>query len=198
MPLPRISVFMPVYNTERYVAAAVQSVLEQTFTDFEFIIVDDGSTDRSPEIVEAIARRDSRINFVRRPHGGRVAVLNYGLSLCQADLVASMDSDDITLPGRFQLQIDYLTEHPEILAVGTRLRLMDPEGVAIADQFGMSTHEEIDASNRAGNCAISHGTIMMRRRRHRGHRRLPRRDGRRPRPMGAHGQNRAAGELTEC
>ncbi len=72
---PAVSVLMPAYNTERYVTEAVRSILDQSFTDFEFLIVDDGSTDRTPEILDLYARRDSRIQLTRRPHTGYVPAL---------------------------------------------------------------------------------------------------------------------------
>src|ERR1700726_1508117 len=118
---PTISVLMPVYNAERYVAEAVESILSQTFADFEFIIIDDGSKDRSLAILEEYAARDPRIRLVSRPNTGIVKALNQGLALASGELVARMDADDIAMPERLAKQRDYLADHPECVMVGSRV-----------------------------------------------------------------------------
>src|SRR4051812_4814918 len=97
---PPISVLMPVYNAERYVAEAIESILAQSPGDFEFIIIDDGSKDGSLAILERYAARDPRIRLVSRPNTGIVKALNQGLEMASGELVARMDADDIALPGR--------------------------------------------------------------------------------------------------
>ena len=98
---PTVSVVMTVYNTERYVGEAVDSVLAQTFPDFEFIIVDDGSTDRSASILRDRAARDRRIRLVSRPNTGIVRAANEGIELAAGRYIARMDSDDVSLPPPF-------------------------------------------------------------------------------------------------
>src|SRR5688572_15803312 len=100
-----VSVIMPVYNTERFVAETTESVLAQTFRDFEFIVIDDGSTDRSREILENLAKRDARVRVISRANKGLVATLNEGLTLARSPLIARMDADDLCDPRRFELQV---------------------------------------------------------------------------------------------
>lgn len=111
---PRVSVLMSAYNSEKYIAEAIESVLNQTFTDFEFIIINDGSTDKTPEIISEHAKQDKRIKFIDlKKNSGLIAALNKGLDLCQGEYIARMDSDDISLPTRFAKQVKYMDEHPE-------------------------------------------------------------------------------------
>ena len=123
---PTVSVVMTVYNTERYVGEAVGSVLGQTFGDFEFVIVDDGSTDRSTTILKDFAARDPRIRLVSRPNTGIVAAANEGIGLARGRYLARMDSDDVCLPRRFETQVNYLEQHPECVLVGSRVTVVDP------------------------------------------------------------------------
>src|SRR5688500_4258827 len=108
--MPTVSVIMPVYNTERFVAETTESVLAQTFSDFEFLIIDDGSTDGSKAILEGFARRDPRVRVVSRANKGLVATLNEGLALATAPLVARMDADDLCDPTRFKKQVKAMNE----------------------------------------------------------------------------------------
>jgi glycosyltransferase involved in cell wall biosynthesis len=115
---PAISCLLPVYNGARYFEAAVRSVLNQTFQDFELILVDDGSTDDTPELIARFAAEDPRIVPLRQPNGGIVAALNNGLAAARGEYVARMDADDICLPDRFEFQLNYLRAHPECVLVG--------------------------------------------------------------------------------
>jgi len=110
-PLPRISVLMPVRNEAEYLPAALDSLARQTLSDWELVVVDDGSTDDTPAILSAAARGDSRIRVIRREGGGLVAALNSGLTACRAPLLARMDGDDICHPRRLELQSAFLDEH---------------------------------------------------------------------------------------
>jgi len=105
---PLISVVMPVYNSERYVADAIQSILVQTYPHFEFIIVDDGSTDDSPAVIREFAARDARIHPFFLTHGGIASALNAGVALARGNLIARMDADDIALPERFVVQLAWM------------------------------------------------------------------------------------------
>src|SRR5438045_3930995 len=108
---PTVSVLMPVYNGARYLAEAVESILAQTYRDFEFVIVDDGSTDRSPAMLDEYARRDSRVRIVRRGNTGIVGALNDAIADSKAPLIARMDADDVSLPDRLEKQVGYMREH---------------------------------------------------------------------------------------
>lgn len=116
----KISVLMSAYNSEKYIAEAIESILNQTFKDFEFIIINDGSTDKTPKIIEKYAKSDKRIKFIdNEKNAGIVAALNQGLNFCRGEYIARMDSDDISLPTRFAKQVKYMDQHPECGACST-------------------------------------------------------------------------------
>ena len=127
--MPQISVIMPVYNGERFLQQAVDSILTQTFKDFELIIIDDGSSDRSPEIIEAYRKNDPRIRVHRQPRNmGLVEALNTGCRLATGEYIARMDADDICLPERFAKQVQYLDANPQVGFVGTWVKYIDAFG----------------------------------------------------------------------
>jgi GT2 family glycosyltransferase len=142
-----ISVCMPVYNVERYVAEAVESILVQTYRNFEFIIVDDGSTDRSLEILERYAAQDARIRLSSRPNAGLVVRLNEMVAEARSDVIAQMHADDIAMPERLAKQLDFLNAHPEVVVVGCRVLTIDSDGDPIAEFCTVQTHEEIDRAH---------------------------------------------------
>ncbi len=121
--IPRVSVLVPVWNAATTVAAALRTVMWQTLEDWEAVVVDDGSTDGSLELVGSLAARDSRIRLLGRPHRGLVAALQDGLTECRAPLVARMDADDLSRPDRLQRQVEFLDHHPAIAVVGSRVRI---------------------------------------------------------------------------
>src|SRR5258706_14041022 len=116
---PAVSVVMPVYNGERYLASAIDSILAQTFTDFELIAVDDGSTDSSLPMLKRYAERDPRVRVISRPNTGIVGALSDAIAAARAPLIARMDADDLSLPLRFERQVAYLSGHPQCVLVGT-------------------------------------------------------------------------------
>lgn len=119
---PVISVVMPVYNGEDYVKEAIESILNQTFRNFEFIIIDDGSTDTTPEILSSF--NDSRIKIFRNASNLKIAnSLNKGIGNASGKYIARMDSDDIAYPERLQRQVKFLERNPSIGLVGTSVRL---------------------------------------------------------------------------
>lgn len=122
-PMPTVSVLMSVYNGERYLAEAVESILNQSFTDFEFIIINDGSTDRTSEIL--CQYTDSRIRLVEQANMGLTRSLNKLLALTRGKYVARMDADDISLPERFAQQVAFLDSHPDTGVVGTAALVRD-------------------------------------------------------------------------
>lgn len=160
--MPLISVLMPVYNCDEYVQAAIDSILTQTFRDFEFIIIDDGSKDRTADIVKAAAARDPRIKVISRENRGIVPSLNEALEVATGELIARMDGDDISLPDRFQRQVDYLAAHPDCGLVGTQIMFMDPDGRPIAPMPNPQEHEAIVQTMLDGNESVSHPTVLFR------------------------------------
>lgn len=161
--MPTVSVLMPVYNAERYATAAVESVLGQTLADFEFIIVDDGSTDRSLEILREFAARDDRVKLMSRANTGYLVALNEGLRMAHGELIARIDADDIAFAKRFERQADYLRQHPECLVVGCGLLLIDEEGEPFCESILPTEHDVIDARHLAGIGSLAHPAAMIRR-----------------------------------
>lgn len=160
---PLISVLMPVYNAQRYVAMAVESILQQTFRDFEFLIVDDGSTDRSLKILQRYAAQDIRIRLISRPNTGYVTALNQMLELAQGELVARMDADDVALPDRFANQVAFLQQHPKVVCVGGAQDWIDAAGRFLLHHPEAEGNEEIQQLALTGQTPINHPSAMMRR-----------------------------------
>lgn len=125
---PYISVVMPVFNGARFVASAIESIRNQTLGDFEFIIIDDGSTDGTPEILGTYADQDSRIRVIRQNNTGVAGALNRGIEGARAPFLARMDADDLSRPNRFELQCAFLAAATDCSVVGSAVRLIDEEG----------------------------------------------------------------------
>src|SRR5215204_3364964 len=125
-PPPAISVIMSAYNAGRYIGEAIDSVLKQTFTDFELIIINDGSTDDTESVVRSFG--DPRIVLVGQSNEGIAAALNTGLVRARADLVARFDADDVCYPHRLEQQYHFLRAHPEYAIVGTAADYVDKGG----------------------------------------------------------------------
>ncbi len=161
---PVISVVMPVYNAEKYIKASVDSILSQTFTDFEFIIIDDGSTDDSLKILQRYEKKDKRVHLISRQNKGLIKTLNQGVALSKGRYVARMDADDVNLPLRFEKQVAYLDEHINCVAVGAWSHLIDSEGDLIKPMGHWCSHAEIDGAHIKGiGGAIVHPSAMIRR-----------------------------------
>lgn len=125
---PRVSVIMAAYNRERFLAEAVESILTQDFADFELILVDDGSTDATPEIAAGLARRDRRVVILRQNNAGVAAARNAAMARARGEYAAIMDSDDISFPMRLRRQVDFLDATPGVCGVGTRYFFIDADG----------------------------------------------------------------------
>ncbi len=160
--MPEISVVMPVYNAERYVSKAVESILSQSFSDFEFIIINDGSVDSSLDILACYAKQDNRIKLVSRENRGLVKTLNEGIELAKAPLIARMDADDISLPGRFLLQKQYMSTHPDVLCVGGRVKVIDGKGRFLINTEPKIGYDAIERSALQGVSPITHPSAMLR------------------------------------
>lgn len=165
MPTPAISVAMSVYNGERFLAPAIESVLAQDFGDFEFLIVDDGSSDASPQIIRRYAARDRRIRPTLRENRGLIASLNEMIEAASAPLIARMDADDICRPDRFSRQIGFLAGHPDYGVVGSWSEDIGEHGEALfrtgADH--PVSHEDLLAAIEVGGQLICHPAAMYRR-----------------------------------
>ena len=159
-----ISVVLPVYNGERFLAEALDSILTQTFADFELIAVDDGSTDGSLAILRAYAERDKRVRIITRPNTGVVGARNDGLAATTGEFIAWMDSDDRSLPDRFLRQHDFLRTHAGIGAVSAAYQAMDEAGDYVGSPISNPCEpEKIRRALQRGRCALVQGVAMMRR-----------------------------------
>ena len=161
--LPAVSVVMGVYNAEKYVDQAIESVLNQTYADFELLLLNDGSTDNSLAHLEHYAKLDSRCKVYSGENQGMVAMANKGVSLAQADIIFRMDNDDVCRPERLEKQVRYLNEHPECVAVGSKVLLIDPDGLPIMEVGGNALHQEIDDANLSGGGSyLCHPAVAFR------------------------------------
>ncbi len=158
--MPKISVILPVYNAEKYIEGAVNSILTQTYTDFEFIIINDGSTDNSLTLLTNLAKQDKRIVLISRENKGLISTLNEAISIAKGDFIARMDADDIALPERFEKQINYLKAHPDLAVLGTGYRFMSEDGVVGKKRRTLCSNDDIKASLFFGN-PIAHPSVMV-------------------------------------
>ncbi len=157
---PSISVLMGVYNAEATAARAIDSILNQSFHDFEFLIVDDGSTDSTLSILTGFAARDSRIRVLRvESNGGLTRALNLGLSEAHAPLIARMDADDFSMPERLGKQFEAMRSNPSWLACGTDIRVVDRETGHVKHQT--RPENDIAEALKQKNVFI-HGSLLFR------------------------------------
>jgi hypothetical protein len=158
-----VTVLLPVYDAERYLAEAVESILAQTFSDFELLAIDDGSRDGSTALLERYARRDPRVRLVRRAHSGLVATLNAGLALARGELVARMDADDVALARRLELQVARLDRDPDLVCVGGAYEVIDARGRRIDLVRPPEVPEQVLAAALEGRSPICHPAALYRR-----------------------------------
>lgn len=158
--LPYVSVIMSVYNSENYLDKAIESILNQDFTDFEFIIINDGSTDKSEAIIKRYAQSDLRIKFFSQENQGLPKSLNRGIQLARGKYIARMDADDISVPERFRKQISFLEKHPEVGVCGSWVQTIGESKSYI------NKYPENDATLRCWllfGVGLAHPSIILRR-----------------------------------
>lgn len=118
--MPMVSVLMPAYNAEKYIGEAIESILNQTFTDFEFIIINDSSTDKTEEIIEEYAKKDNRIVYEKNDKNMKISkTLNRGMDMAKGKYIARMDADDVSFKERLEKQVKYMEENPNCGVIGT-------------------------------------------------------------------------------
>jgi glycosyltransferase involved in cell wall biosynthesis len=163
-PIPALTVAMSVYNGAAFLPAAIESVLCQTFGDFEFLVLDDGSTDGSRTVAEDYAARDARIRVIARENRGLVASLNELFAAARAPLVARFDADDICMPDRFARQLAFLAGNPDHGLVGAATRYIDTSGKPAPNTpiERPTTHAEFLANLEDGPL-LCHSAVMVRR-----------------------------------
>jgi len=159
---PTISVIMPVYNGERFLQQAIDSILSQTFADFEFIIINDGSTDSTKQILEKT--NDKRIIIIDNENNfGMVKSLNRGIQKARGKYIARMDADDISLPDRFQMQFDFLEKNKNVGVCGTFMKVMDKDGKVQYSDWPYSFNSKENYIHFLFNCPLAHPSIMGKR-----------------------------------
>ncbi|OGH66454.1 MAG: hypothetical protein A3B90_00390 [Candidatus Magasanikbacteria bacterium RIFCSPHIGHO2_02_FULL_41_13] len=157
-----ISVLMPVYNGDVFLRSALESILAQSFSDFEYIIIDDASTDKTADILEEYAAKDTRIRIFRNERNlGLTASLNLGISHCRGKYIARMDADDVAEAERFMSQYWFMEEHPDLVASGTAVRVIDEDGKLLGEKTLALTHEDIKRKMLFNNQFI-HSTLFFR------------------------------------
>jgi glycosyltransferase involved in cell wall biosynthesis len=162
-PAPTVSVLMPVFNAGKFLREAVESILAQSFCDFEFLIFDDGSTDESRALLERYAGDDVRVKLTLGDHRGYTSCLRQGVDAARGRYVARMDADDVSLPNRLARQVQFMDQHPECAAVGGQAVRIDADGDALCLERVPETHERIDERHmRRFGGQIMHPNVMMR------------------------------------
>lgn len=165
MSHPAISVAMSVYNGEDYLAAAIESILAQSFDDFEFLILNDGSNDSSRAIIDDFAAKDGRIRAIHRENRGLIASLNQLIDEAKAPIIARMDGDDIALPERFERQFRFLADNPDYGVISSWTTDIDSQGIAypLQGRDQPVTHEELLKAIDEGGALLCHPSAMYRR-----------------------------------
>ena len=160
---PAISVVLPVHNGARHLQVALDSISDQTVTDFELIAVDDGSTDATLAVLRRHAARDARVRVITRPNTGIVGALNDGLAAAQGMFLARMDADDEASPDRFERQLARLRAEPGLVALGSAVTFMDAAGRSVQSCPRPLDHGAIEAQLLAGDGgALIHPAVMFR------------------------------------
>src|SRR6266540_3032517 len=157
--MPQVTIIMPMYNGEVYLREAIDSILDQTLTDFEFLILNDGSSDRSPDVVRSYA--DPRIRLVENEaQMGLVYTLDRGLDLARGTFIARMDCDDCSLPDLLARQVAFLNDHPEVGVCGA---WMEAIGARAGYIWRYPTDPERIRCSLLFESALAHPSVMMRR-----------------------------------
>jgi hypothetical protein len=159
---PAVSVVMAVYNGERFLRESVESVLAEPFRDLELVVLDDGSTDATPEILAEYGAADPRVVVHREPGDSLAEALNRCVAHCTAPLLARLDADDVSVRGRLEEQVGFMKAHPEVVLLGGQARLINDRGEA----FGTAEYPTGDAALREALRAINpfvHSAVVMRR-----------------------------------
>ena len=158
---PRVSVILPVYNDAQFVAPAVRSILDQSFSDFELIAIDDGSSDNCYRILQEFELADPRVKVFWHPNRGLGPTLNRGISIAKGELIARQDADDQSHAERLAKQVKFLDAHPEVVLLGCFARVMDVEGRILYENRLAVIDEELRGELKTTSPFI-HGAVMMR------------------------------------
>jgi len=152
---------MPAYNCASFIGAAIESVLAQTFSQFELLVIDDGSTDRTSEIVSGYVDSDTRIRLISRDHQGIVETLNYGLEQARGCYLARLDSDDISSQHRLEVQKNFLEAWPEVVLIGSAYTLIDQIGARVQVSY-MPQSDVAIRWHSLFHSPFAHSSVMLR------------------------------------
>ncbi len=159
---PLVSVVMAVCNGEEYVGEALDSILGQSFQDFECIVINDGSVDNTAGILQENARLDQRLFVFHQENQGLIAALNRGCRLARGKYIARMDADDVSAPDRFAMQVDFLDRHSMVAALGGAIKLINAKSELIGEHHYPLDDRQIKEALGENNCSLAHPTVMMR------------------------------------
>jgi glycosyltransferase involved in cell wall biosynthesis len=157
---PKVSVVMSVYNSEKYLRESVNSVLNQSFTDFEFVIINDGSTDGTREILESY--NDPRIILIHQENMGLTKSLNKGITLARGEYIARQDADDISMLERLEKQLEFLEKNKNVALLGTAAQIIYNRGILLKTTINPCDYASIKNLLKNTNCFI-HGSVMFKR-----------------------------------
>ena len=158
--MPKISVIMPAYNAEKYLREAMESILEQTFRDFELIVINDCSRDATESII--LSYEDSRIVYLKNEKNlGVAGTLNRGLQVARGEYIARMDADDKSVPHRFEAQLAYLEAHPQMVMCGSKVTIFSEEGLGKVCHY--PTEDAQIRTNLLFGSPFAHPSVMIRR-----------------------------------
>jgi glycosyltransferase involved in cell wall biosynthesis len=160
---PIVTALISVYNGQDFIRQAVQSVFAQTMSDWELVVVDDGSTDGSLAILTEMAATEPRMKVISRPNSGICQALNDGLKIAQGEYIAKLDADDLAEPDRFARQLAFLKTHPDVVLVGGAWRMIDEAGRYLTTLNGPLDNAAIQQLALRGHAAVTHSCAMMRR-----------------------------------
>jgi glycosyltransferase involved in cell wall biosynthesis len=158
---PRCSIVIPVYNAVKTITRTLDSIISQTMPHFECILVDDGSTDTTRNVLRRYADKDSRFRLYSRPHGGIVPTLNYGIEQASCGIIVRMDADDMMTPDRLERQLAFMEEHPDIDVVGSQMVSIDVQGSPVRQSAYPLTDAEIKEAMFTTN-PLAHPTVAFR------------------------------------
>jgi glycosyltransferase involved in cell wall biosynthesis len=165
--MARVSVIIPTYNCVAFLPATLRSVLAQTYTDYEVVVVDDGSTDETPRVLELFRASQARIRYLSQANGGAAAARNFGLAHARGEFVAYLDADDLWYPAKLERQVAYLDAHPGVDVLHTEFTTIDDRGSILHAGFNRETGRPVPrgrcATDLLRRCHVQLSTVMERR-----------------------------------
>jgi glycosyltransferase involved in cell wall biosynthesis len=159
---PKVTVLMPVYDTEKYLGEAIESILNQTYRDFEFIIISEDSSDITRALLDRYRNQDARMEVYHQERQGLIASLNKGCELANGEYIARMDADDISMPERLERQMSFMDQHPHVGVCGSWAEIIDDNGNTIGN-FCPPVSTALIRWNLIFNCSIAHPAAIFRR-----------------------------------